>query len=168
MAIYIGRLPLKLCHGYSPRRPHIPLRLAAAASPRCAPILCHAAHATAPRSIPLRAPIHRRAPLRLACRGHGVHRATTTPAPPGEGLRQPGHCFPWSTEHTTAGNRATTDPSLLALPQFPYRKDVAAATRDLIKRCCAESACCKHMFQVFHICQRYVASVSYGCCKSRS
>jgi hypothetical protein len=28
--------------------------------------------------------------------------------------------------------------------------------------------CCKHMFQVFRIFQRYVASVSYGCCKSRS
>ena len=33
------------------------------------------------------------------------------------------------------------------------------------RRCCAESAYCKHMFQVF---QRYVVSVSYGCCKSRS
>jgi hypothetical protein len=30
------------------------------------------------------------------------------------------------------------------------------------------SACCKHMFQVFQIFQRYVASVSDGCCKSRS
>ena len=29
----------------------------------------------------------------------------------------------------------------------------------------AESACCKRMFQMF---QRYVASVSYRCCKSRS
>jgi hypothetical protein len=28
-----------------------------------------------------------------------------------------------------------------------------------------ESACCKRLFQMF---QRYVASVSYGCCKSRS
>ena len=36
------------------------------------------------------------------------------------------------------------------------------------RRCCAESACCKHMFQVFHMFQKYVASVSYGCCKSGS
>ena len=35
-------------------------------------------------------------------------------------------------------------------------------------RCCAESACCKRMFQVFQMFQRYVSSVSYGCCKSRS
>jgi hypothetical protein len=32
-------------------------------------------------------------------------------------------------------------------------------------RCYAESACCKQMFQMFY---RYVASVSYGYCKSRS
>jgi hypothetical protein len=32
----------------------------------------------------------------------------------------------------------------------------------------AESACCKHMFQLFQLFQRYVASASYGCCKSRS
>ena len=35
------------------------------------------------------------------------------------------------------------------------------------RRCYAESACCKRMFQVFQIFQKYVASVSYGCCKSR-
>jgi hypothetical protein len=34
-------------------------------------------------------------------------------------------------------------------------------------RCCAKSACCKHMFQVFNMLQRYVSSVSYECCKSR-
>jgi hypothetical protein len=30
-----------------------------------------------------------------------------------------------------------------------------------------ESACYRRLFQVFHMFQRYVASVSYGCCKSR-
>jgi hypothetical protein len=34
-------------------------------------------------------------------------------------------------------------------------------------RFCA-SACCKRMFQVFQMFHRYVVSVSYGCCKSRS
>jgi hypothetical protein len=33
---------------------------------------------------------------------------------------------------------------------------------------CAETACCKHLFQVFQIFQRYVASVLYQCSKSRS
>jgi hypothetical protein len=36
------------------------------------------------------------------------------------------------------------------------------------RRCYAESVCCKRMFQVFQMFQRYVASVLYGCCKSRS
>jgi hypothetical protein len=36
------------------------------------------------------------------------------------------------------------------------------------RRCCAESACCKHMFQLFFMFQKYAASVLYGCCKSRS
>jgi hypothetical protein len=31
-----------------------------------------------------------------------------------------------------------------------------------------ESECCKSMFRVFQMFQRYVASVSYGCCKNRS
>jgi hypothetical protein len=35
-------------------------------------------------------------------------------------------------------------------------------------RCYAENTCCKRMFQVFQMFQSYVASVSYGCCKSRS
>jgi hypothetical protein len=35
-------------------------------------------------------------------------------------------------------------------------------------KCGTESACCKRMFQVFQMFQRYVASISYGCCKSRS
>jgi hypothetical protein len=30
-----------------------------------------------------------------------------------------------------------------------------------------KNACCKHMFQVFKMFHRYVASVSYECCKSR-
>jgi hypothetical protein len=34
--------------------------------------------------------------------------------------------------------------------------------------CCAKSTCCKRMFQLFYMFQMYVASVSYGCCKSRS
>jgi hypothetical protein len=29
----------------------------------------------------------------------------------------------------------------------------------------AESACCKHMFQIFQMFQRYVVNVSYRCCK---
>jgi hypothetical protein len=33
---------------------------------------------------------------------------------------------------------------------------------------CAESACCKRVFQVLQMFQRYVASVSYVCCKNRS
>jgi hypothetical protein len=36
------------------------------------------------------------------------------------------------------------------------------------RRCCAERACCKHMFQVFQMFHRYVVSVPYGCCISRS
>jgi hypothetical protein len=32
----------------------------------------------------------------------------------------------------------------------------------------AKSSCCKRMFQLFQIFQRYVASISYECCKSRS
>jgi hypothetical protein len=32
---------------------------------------------------------------------------------------------------------------------------------------CAETACCKHLFKVSQIFQRYVASVSYGRCKNR-
>ena len=32
---------------------------------------------------------------------------------------------------------------------------------------CAESTCCKLMFQVFQMFQRYVASVLYRCCKNR-
>jgi hypothetical protein len=31
-----------------------------------------------------------------------------------------------------------------------------------------ENECCKHIFQLFQMFQMYVASVSYGCCKSRS
>jgi hypothetical protein len=31
-----------------------------------------------------------------------------------------------------------------------------------------KNACCKHMFQVFQMFQRYVTSISCGCCKSRS
>jgi hypothetical protein len=31
----------------------------------------------------------------------------------------------------------------------------------------AKSACCKHMFQVFQMLQRYVANFLCGCCKSR-
>jgi hypothetical protein len=36
------------------------------------------------------------------------------------------------------------------------------------RRYCSQSACCKHMFQVFQMFQRYVASVLYWCCKNRS
>jgi hypothetical protein len=36
------------------------------------------------------------------------------------------------------------------------------------RKCYVESVCCKCMFEVFQMFQRYVASVSYGCCKSRS
>jgi hypothetical protein len=36
------------------------------------------------------------------------------------------------------------------------------------QRCCTEIACCKHMFQIFRMFQRYVASVRSGCCKNRS
>jgi hypothetical protein len=32
----------------------------------------------------------------------------------------------------------------------------------------AESTCCNYIFQVFQVFQRYIASVSYRCCKSRS
>jgi hypothetical protein len=31
-----------------------------------------------------------------------------------------------------------------------------------------ENICCKCLFQVFWIFQRYIASVSYGCCKNKS
>jgi hypothetical protein len=33
---------------------------------------------------------------------------------------------------------------------------------------CAENTCCKSMFHVFQVFHRYLAIVSYGCCKSRS
>ena len=36
------------------------------------------------------------------------------------------------------------------------------------RRCCAETICCKHLFQVFVMFHRDVASVLYRCCKSRS
>jgi hypothetical protein len=35
-------------------------------------------------------------------------------------------------------------------------------------RCSLESVCCKSMFQVFQMFQRYVTRVSYGCCETRS
>jgi hypothetical protein len=36
------------------------------------------------------------------------------------------------------------------------------------RRCCAETACCKHLFHVFQMFQQSVASASYECCKSIS
>jgi hypothetical protein len=35
------------------------------------------------------------------------------------------------------------------------------------RRCCAETACWKRLFQVFQMFQRYIASVLYRCCKSK-
>jgi hypothetical protein len=35
------------------------------------------------------------------------------------------------------------------------------------RRCRAERACCKPIFQLFQMFHSYIASVSYGCCKSR-
>jgi hypothetical protein len=40
-----------------------------------------------------------------------------------------------------------------------------ASSKEMLQ--CAENACCKRMFQVFQMFQRYVAIVSYECCKSR-
>ena len=37
-----------------------------------------------------------------------------------------------------------------------------------LKRCCAETACCKRVFQSFQMFQSYVASVLYQCCKNTS
>ena len=70
----------------------------------------------------------------LAHRGHGVHRAITTPGPPVEGHRRAKHRLLRSAKDTTTGG----------------------------------PACCKNMFQVFQMFHRYVASVLYGRCKSRS
>ena len=39
----------------------------------------------------------------------------------------------------------------------------SASSRRRVKK-----GCCKHIFQVFQMFHRYAASVSYGCCKSRS
>jgi hypothetical protein len=67
-----------------------------------------------------------------------------------------------------------------ATPRLTWMAVVAASfstvTRAVRSRCAvlrtpsrlpgfAGSACCNYLFQMF---QRYVASVSYGCCKSRS
>jgi hypothetical protein len=56
----------------------------------------------------------------------------------------------------------------------PHQK-VMATVDAMAERCatsarryCDKSACCKRMFQVFRMFQKYVAIVSYGCCKSRS
>jgi hypothetical protein len=42
----------------------------------------------------------------------------------------------------------------------PFRKQQVDVT--------LESACCKRLFQVLQMFQRYAVSVSYGCCKNRS
>jgi hypothetical protein len=47
--------------------------------------------------------------------------------------------------------------------QMPTSLHFSQAT----KRCCAESTCCKCTFWMFQMFHRYVAIISYGCCKSR-
>jgi hypothetical protein len=46
--------------------------------------------------------------------------------------------------------------------------DVANIDRDVAHFAMAIHVCFKHMFQMFHMFQTYVTSVSSECCKSRS
>jgi hypothetical protein len=46
------------------------------------------------------------------------------------------------------------------------RSSIFPSSKEMLR--CAENTCCKSMFHVFQVFHRYIAIVSYGCCKSRS
>jgi hypothetical protein len=54
----------------------------------------------------------------------------------------------------------------LLAPILPLRRLSSFSTQPATR--VLRLTCCKRMFKVFQIFQKYVASVSYGCCKSRS
>jgi hypothetical protein len=64
-----------------------------------------------------------------------------------------------------------TQPSCAAPPTLPgegRRQPGHRLPRLAEDTTTGRSACCKSVFQVFEMFQRYDASVAYGCCKSRS
>jgi hypothetical protein len=78
-------------------------------------------------------------------------------------------CFRCRLHHATSLRRS---PGLIlpaagasiCLPRLPPPRQFAALPTHVMLK----SICCKHMFQVFQIFQRYIAIVSYEYCKSRS
>jgi hypothetical protein len=49
-----------------------------------------------------------------------------------------------------------------------FHLDIAKVDLDVAYVAMTKYACCKLMFQVFHVLQTYVANVSFGCFKGKS
>jgi hypothetical protein len=59
----------------------------------------------------------------------------------------------------------TTSAHSVALSSLPVSSSIGLSSKVTHY---TESACCKSMFHVFQLFQRYVVNVLYRCCKSRS
>jgi hypothetical protein len=95
--------------------------------------------------------------------------ATTTPVPPGEDRRRPGHRLSRSAEDTTTGGPYVADACFKCFRCFGgmfqvFYIDVAKVYRDIAHAARVSKVCCKCSFEMFHLFQTYVASVLYGCC----
>jgi hypothetical protein len=75
-------------------------------------------------------------------------------------------CVPWHLRSSPAEPRAPT--SVAGACALPLAAGSHAPMAEIDRFRAFPPLCCICMFQVFQMFWRYVASVSYGCCKSRS
>jgi hypothetical protein len=114
--------------------------------------------------IPCGASIPLRAPLRSAPSPATQCWASSSVAPrPGNQERGPLQAGPRSGAGVAGRCQAAPPSVTVGWPEPDISPLCVASYARRVK-----NACCKPMFQVFHMYQRYVAIVSYGCCKSRS
>jgi hypothetical protein len=118
-------------------------------------------------------PIHRCAPVHLACRGHGGHHATTTLTPPRGGRRQSRLHLPWQegkayVRWAVCGGKGRPTYAELFILDVPFEPKLAGYRSPQSGRPWLPATpclkCFRHfqlMFQVFHL---NVTKVDLGCC----
>jgi hypothetical protein len=98
----------------------------------------------------------------LVARGHTTRLMLSPP------LRAP--CAPYHRGQCRAHRAPHSSPPAAIL--FLHRDRIAGSRYAMLRppgcHVFVESVCCKRMFRVFQMFQRYVASISDGCCKNRS